>query len=138
VKGKEKKMQLNIEKLKVVQPFISGFTILVLIALIVFSIYFGENNKTWILFLSGILVMAVIAEASNISKMERVAIHRDNQLTNVKSELGHETQLRERAEEEIATNKSRLILIDEELPIMVALIDSGGMCQYYNRTFMEW
>jgi PAS domain S-box-containing protein len=131
-------MQVNIEELKIYQPFISGFTVLVLIALIIFSIYFGENNKTWILFLSGILVMAVIAEAANISNTERVVIRRGKQLINVKSKLSHETQLREKAEDEIAASKSRLILIDEELPIMVALIDSGGMCQYYNQAFMEW
>ena len=88
--------------------------------------------------LSGVLIMAVLAEATTASSRERFVIRLGKQLINVKSKLGHETELREKAEDELATNKSRLILIDEELPIMVAFIDNGGMCQYYNRAFMKW
>ena len=82
--------------------------------------------------------MAVLAEAANISNTERVVIRRGEQLKDTKNKLSHESKLRESAEKVIAASKSRLILIDEELPIMVALIDEGGMCQYYNRAFMEW
>lgn len=131
-------MKINTDKLKIVQPFITGITILTLIGVLVFSIYVSENNKLWILFLSGILIMAVITEAISISSTERVLINRDKQLKNTKSNLNHESKLRKSAEKAFMASKSRLILIDEELPIMVALIDSGGMCQYYNRAFMEW
>ena len=131
-------MQINVEKIKVFQPFISSFTVLVLIAVLVFSIYFGENNKTWILFLSGVLIMAVIAEAANMSSTERVLVHRNKQLKDTEGNLSHESKLRKSAEKAFTASKSRLILIDEELPIMVALIDSCGICQYYNRAFMEW
>ena len=131
-------MQVNIVKLKIVQPFISGLAIISLIAVLIFSIYFIGHDRLWIIFLTGILIMAVLAEAANVSNAERVIIRRDEQLKDSKNKLSYESKLRESAEKEIAANKSRLILIDEELPIMVALIDSGGMCQYYNRAFMEW
>jgi len=138
VKGKGKIMQVNIDKFNVVRPFISGLVVITLTAAIIFAIYYSENAKFWITFLSGILAMAVIAEAATMSRTERTVIRRGEQLTDTKNKLSHEFQLREIAEEEVAASKSRLILIDEELPIMVALIDSGGMCQYYNRAFMEW
>ena len=131
-------MQVNVVKLKIIQPFVSGLAIISLIAVLIFSIYFIGHDKLWIIFLTGILIMAVLAEAANVSNAERVIIHRDEQLKDSKNKLSYESKLRESAEKEIAANKSRLILIDEELPIMVALIDSGGMCQYYNRAFMEW
>jgi len=131
-------MQTNIEKFHVVRPFISALAVITLTAAIVFTIYYSENAKSWIIFLSGILMAAIFAEAVTVSRTERTVIRRGEQLTDTKNKLSHESQLREIAEEEIAASKSRLILIDEELPIMVALIDRGGMCQYYNRAFMEW
>ena len=131
-------MQVNAEKLKIVQPFVSALAIIALIVVLVLSIYFGGHNKLWIIFLSGILVMAIIVEATNISNAERLIIHSGKQLTDTKSKLSHESKLRASAEKAFVASKSRLILIDEELPIMVALIDSEGMCQYYNRAFMEW
>ena len=131
-------MQVNVEKLKIVQPFVQALAIIALIAVLVFSIYVSRNDKLWIIFLSGILVMAIFAEAANISNAERVIIHRGKQLKDTKKKLSHESKLRKTAENAFIASKSRLILIDEELPIMVALIDSEGMCQYYNRAFMEW
>ena len=131
-------MQVNVVKLKIIQPFVSGLAIISLIAVLIFSIYFIGHDRLWIIFLTGILIMAVLAEAANVSNAERVIIRRDEQLKDSKNKLSYESKLRESAEKEIAANKSRLILVDEELPIMVALIDSGGMCQYYNRAFMEW
>ena len=131
-------MHVNIDRFHVVRPFISALAVLAITAVIVFTIYYGENAKLWIPFLSGILLAAVLAEATTVSSTERIVISRGKQLTTVKSKLERETQLREFAEEEIAASKSRLIFIDEELPIMVALIDSGGTCQDYNRAFMDW
>lgn len=131
-------MKFAIEKFHVIRPFISALAVITLMAAIVFTIYYSENAKSWIPFLAGILVAAVLAEATTVSRTERTVIRRGEQLTDTKNKLSHESELREIAEEKIAASKSRLILIDEELPIMVALIDSGGMCQYYNRAFMEW
>lgn len=79
------KMQVNIEKIKVAQPYISALAIVALLALIIFSIYFGQNNKLWIILLSGVLIMAVLAEATNISNTERVVIRRGKQLMDVNS-----------------------------------------------------
>ncbi|MGI9227916.1 MAG: EAL domain-containing protein [Gammaproteobacteria bacterium] len=131
-------MQLAIKQFHVIRPFVSAMLVLAITAGIVFAIYFSENEILWIPFLAGILVAAVLVEATTVSITERVANRRAEQLTAVKSSLDRELYLRESAEEALAASKSRLILIDEELPIMVALIDSGGVCQYYNRAFMEW
>ena len=131
-------MQLAIKQFHVIRPFVSAMLVLAITAGIVFAIYFSENEILWIPFLAGILVAAVLVEATTVSSTERIANRRAEQLTAVKSTLDRELHLRESAEEALAASKSRLILIDEELPIMVALIDSSGVCQYYNRAFMEW
>lgn len=131
-------MQLAIKQFHVIRPFVSASLVLAITAGIVFAVYFSENEILWIPFLAGILVAAVLVEATTVSSTERIANRRAEQLTAVKSSLDRELLLRENAEEALAASKSRLILIDEELPIMVALIDSGGTCQYYNRAFIEW
>lgn len=65
-------------------------------------------------------------------------MRRTAQLSSLKDKFEREMQLRKKAEEAVAASKPRLHLIDEVLPIMVALIDVEGRCQYHNRAFMDW
>jgi len=88
--------------------------------------------------LAGILVAAILAEATRLSRAEWVVMRRTAQLAAVKDKFEREMQLRKRAEETIAASKPRLHLIDEVLPTMVALIDVEGRCQYHNRAFTDW
>lgn len=80
---------------------------------------------------------AILSEATRVSHVEWVAARRTAQLSVFKDKLERETQLRKIAEETITANKGRLNLIDEVLPVMVALFDAEGQCQYHNRAFME-
>jgi PAS domain S-box-containing protein len=123
---------------RTVRPFISALAVIATAALLVFVIYFTELGLLWIAFLGGILLAAILAEATRVSRVEWLATLRMARLSAIKEKLERETQLRTRAEEAIAAGKSRLHLIDEVLPTMVALIDAEGHCRYHNRALMEW
>lgn len=131
-------MKSDVEKFRVIRPFASALAVIVTTAALIFAIYFTEREQLWIPFLAGILVASTLATVTRVLNTERIAMRRAEELMDVKIKLDRETQLRESAEEAIAASKSRLILIDEVLPIMVALIDTDGRCQYYNRRFMDW
>ncbi len=123
---------------RTVRPFISALAVIATATVLVFAIYFTELGLQWITFLGGILVAAILSEATRVSRVEWLATRRSAQLTTIKNKLERETDLRKRAEESLAAGKSRLHLIDEVLPTMVALINSEGLCQYHNRAFMDW
>lgn len=121
-----------------VRPFVSALAVIATGAALVFTIYFTELGLQWTTFLAGILVAAILAEATRVSHAEWVVMRRTAQLTAAKDKLEYETQLRKKAEVAIATSKSRLHLIDEVLPTMIAFIDIEGRCQYHNRAFRDW
>lgn len=121
-----------------VRPFISAVAVIATGAVLVFAIYFTELGHQWTTFLAGILVAAILAEATRLSRAEWVVMRRTAQLSSLKDKFEREMQLRKKAEEAVAASKPRLHLIDEVLPIMVALIDVEGRCQYHNRAFMDW
>jgi PAS domain S-box-containing protein len=121
-----------------VQPYISALAVIATAAALVFTIYFTQLGMQWITFLGGVLVAAILAEATRVSRLEWIATRRSAQLSALKDKLEHQTQLRKRAEEAISLSRPRLQLIDEVLTTMVALIDAEGNCRYHNRAFLEW
>ncbi len=121
-----------------VRPFVSGLAVIGISAALVFTIYFSELGPQWSTFLSGVLVAAVLSEASRASRVEWQATRRLAQITVLKDKLDHEKKLRRWTEDTIAASKPRLHLIDEVLPTMVAFFDTQGHCRYHNRAFMEW
>ncbi|HEU0220390.1 MAG TPA: EAL domain-containing protein [Gallionella sp.] len=132
-------MEMQVRKIfRTVRPFISALAVIATAALLVSAIYYTELGPQWITFLAGILVAAILAEATRLSRAEWVVMRRTAQLSSLKDKFDRETQLRKRAEEAMAASKPRLHLIDEVLPTMVALIDVEGRCQYHNRAFMDW
>ena len=126
------------ERFQIIRPLASAIAVIVTTAALIFAIYFTERDQLWIPFLAGILIASTLAAATRVLHTEQVAMRRAEKLMAIKIKLDQEKKLRENAEVEIAENKSRLILIDEILPIMVALIDNSGRCQYYNQKFMDW
>ena len=123
---------------RAVRPFISALAVMATAAALVFTIYFTQLGMQWATFLAGVLMAAMLAEATRMSRAEWVVMRRTAQLAAIKDRLDHETQLRKIAEEAMAASKPRLHLIDEVLPTMVAFIDVEGQCQYHNRAFMDW
>lgn len=121
---------------RTVRPFISGLAVIATAAVLVFTMYFTGLGLQWSTFLSGILVAAVLAEATRVTRAEWVVVRRTAQLRGLKEKLDRETQQRKKAEEVNAASKLRLHLIDEALPTMIAFVDIEGLCQYCNRAFI--
>ncbi len=123
---------------RAVRPFISAVAVIITATVLVFAIYFTQLGEQWITFLTGILVAAILAEATRRSHAEWTVMRRTVQLAAVKARLEHETQLRKMAEKAVAASKPRLHLLDEVLPNIVAFVDKEGRCQYCNRAFLNW
>lgn len=123
---------------KTVRPIVTALAVIASASVLVAAIYFTWLELQWIAFLGGVLVTAILAEATRVSRLEWLAALRKARLTVTREKLEHETNLRKSAEANIAANKSKLQLIDEAIPTMIALIDAEGHCQYHNRALMEW
>jgi PAS domain S-box-containing protein len=123
---------------RTVRPFMSALAVIATSTALVFTIYFTELGPQWVTFLGGVLVAAILSEATRVSRVEWLAARRTAQLNVFKDKLEHETQLRKWTEEAVAASKPRLHLIDEVLPTMLAFVDTEGVCRYHNRAFMEW
>ncbi|MFH0933863.1 MAG: EAL domain-containing protein [Pseudomonadota bacterium] len=123
---------------KTVRPIVTALAVIACASMLVAAIYFTWLELQWIAFLAGVLVTAILAEATRVSRIEWLASLRIARLNATREKLEHETILRQSAEANIAANKSRLQLIDEAIPTMIALVDAEGHCQYHNRALMEW
>jgi PAS domain S-box-containing protein len=123
---------------RAVRPFVSALAVIATSGALVFTIYFTDLGLQWATFLSGVLLAAVLSEATRVSRVEWLAARRSAQLSVIKDKLEHEKKLRQWAEDAVAASKPRLHLIDEVLPVMVAFFDAEGQCRYHNRAFMEW
>jgi PAS domain S-box-containing protein len=128
----------GIKLFQTVRPFLSAAAVIATASILVFAIYFTGLGLQWITFLTGVLVAAILAEATRRSHAEWVVTRRTAQLSAAKTKLEHETHLRKTAEKAVADGKPRLHLVDEVLPTMVAFIDKEGRCQYHNRAFLDW
>jgi len=121
-----------------VRPFIPALVLVTTVAVLIFTIYFAHLDSPLVIFLSGILVAAIIAETTRRSHAEWVVMRRTAQLSKIKTRLERESQLRKFAEKTVADGKPRLHLIDEVVPTMIAFVDREGHCLYHNRAFMDW
>ena len=123
---------------RVVRPYLSAMAVIAVAATLVFTIYFTRLSLQWTTFLAGILVAAILAEATRVSRAEWIVMRRTAQLSAMKDRLERETSRRRKAEEKIAKDKPRLYLLDEVLMTMIVLVDAKGYCRYHNHAFREW
>lgn len=130
---------MQIRKLfRAIAPILTTLSVIFTAAILMFAIYFTDIGKDWITFLSGILVAAILAEATRVSRAEWLIMRRTAQLASIKEKFEREKFFRNKAEKFITDIQPRLQLIDEVLPTMIALIDNEGHCQYHNNAFMKW
>ncbi len=118
-----------------VRPFISAIAVIAIALVLVITVYFTLVSIQWVAFLTGVLVAAMLAEATRVSRAEWQLARRNVQLAALKDKLAKEQRLRKSADEALAAAKPRLQLLDETVPTMVAYIDSEGCCRYHNRAF---
>ena len=123
---------------RTVKPLIAAASVIATSGILVFTIYFTELGFHWVTFLTGILIASILAVVTRASHTEYMVTRRTAQLAAVKSKLEDEIQLRKNAEKQMAAEKSRIALIDEDLPNIVALVDTNLCFQYHNRAFRDW
>lgn len=128
----------NINLYRAVSPYLPAVAIIATSTALVSAIYFTELGLQWTTFLTGLLVASILAEASRMSRSEWMLMRRTAQLSSIKDKLEHVTRLHAQEGKNLAAAMSRLRLMDENMPTMVALIDSGGRCSYHNRAFRIW
>ena len=123
---------------RIVRPYLSALSVIAVAGMLVFTIYFTELSLQWTTFLAGILVAAILAEATRVSKAEWIVMRRTAQLSAMKDRLERETVLRKTAEDKITADKERLHLLDDVLSTMIVLADTNGYCRYHNHAFRKW
>ncbi|MBI5660308.1 MAG: PAS domain-containing protein [Nitrosomonadales bacterium] len=128
----------NARLYRAVQPYLSAVAVIATSAALVFAIYYTEIGPQWTTFLAGLLVASILAEASRVSRSEWLLMRRTAQLAATKDKLEHLVHLHRQDEKNIAAASSRLHLMDEALPTMIALIDGDGRCRYHNQAFRNW
>ncbi len=120
------------------RPLLAIIAALLVAGILVFNIYFTQLNTQWLLFLAGVLLAAILAEATRMYRAEWIVLRRTAQLSQLKNKLTQETQLRKHAEEALLEAKQHLYLMDSVSPIMILLVDTAEICHYHNRAFLEW
>ncbi len=128
----------DIKLYRLVRPYLSAVATVATSAALVFAIYFTEIGPQWTTFLAGLLVASILAEASRVSRSEWLLTRRTAQLAAMKDKLEHLMLQHRQGEENLAAAQSRLHLMDEDLSVMIALIDSEGRCRYHNHAFRNW
>jgi PAS domain S-box-containing protein len=123
---------------RAIRPYFSVISLVVTAVVLVSIVYFSHLDSQLVMFLTGILVAAIIAETTRRSNAEWVLMRRTAQLSALKTKLERESQLRKLAEKAVAAGKPRLHLIDDVVPTMIAFVDREGHCQYHNRAFLDW
>lgn len=121
-----------------VRPFLSALAVLAISGALVGTIFLTKLKMEWITFLAGILVAALLAEATRVSRAEWALMRRTAQLSSAKEKLEKETRARKNAELFVNACKPRMYLMDNVLPTMVLFADGEGRCRYHNRAFRDW
>jgi adenylate cyclase len=80
-----------------VRPYITAIAVILVVALLVFAIYFTELGLQWVTFLTGILIASIIAMATRASRTEWSLMRRTSQVTALKDKLEQEKLLHGKA-----------------------------------------
>jgi PAS domain S-box-containing protein len=122
------------QRLRFLLPALS---VVVTTALLVVTIIFTDYDLHWVTFLSGILIASALSLASKATRAGWAAERHSTDLGSVQEKLAEEVKRRQAAENMLATSNSRLQLLDNELPTMIAFVDRDGTYRYHNRAFRE-
>lgn len=121
-----------------VRPLASALSVAAISSVLVATIFLTRLNMEWITFLTGVLVAALLAEATRVSRAEWALMRRTAQLSSAKEKLEKEARSRKNAELYVNACKPRMHLVDNVLPTMVLFVDADGRCRYHNRAFRDW
>jgi PAS domain S-box-containing protein len=118
-----------------VSPYLGVLGVVVLLAMLLGTIYYTWLELQWVTFLSGILSAAILAMVSRASRAEWTIRRRTAQNFSLREKLSKELILRARAEEALASVKSSVHYLDQQMPAMLAYVNAEQCFQYHNRAF---
>lgn len=118
-------------------PYLTALAVLALCAMLLFAVYFTQLELPWVSFLAGVLVAAVIALVTRVSRSEWRVARRAAQLARVRERLSAESERRLRAEHALATTREKVELIDARLPLPLAYVDAELQLRYHNQAFRD-
>lgn len=84
------------------------------------------------------LVTSIVLVFAQIVRLERHIKNTTNQLLIVKERLTNEIKHRLWAEKAASESKVKSMIIDENIPIMLAYFNLDLRCRYHNRIFRRW
>jgi PAS domain S-box-containing protein len=118
-----------------VSPYLGALGVIGLLAMLLGTIYFTWLEVSWVPFLAGILVAAMLALVSRASRAEWIVGRRTLQLLSLREKLTKELLLRSRAEEALASVKTSVHYLDQEMTAMLSYVNAEQCFQYHNRAF---
>jgi PAS domain S-box-containing protein len=121
-----------------VNPYLGALSVLALLAALLGAIYFTWFDLEWTVFLAGVLFASVLAMVASSTRAEWRIARRNLQIAALRKKLNQESMGRERAEKAHSVSSEAARYIDEEMPVMVAYIDSERHVLYHNRSLREW
>jgi len=121
--------------INVMSAYLGALGVIVLLGMLLCAIYYTERDLKWVTFLSGVLFAAILALVSRASRAEWIIKRRTVQLTSFRERLAKETVLRARAQDALALLKTSVHYLDQEMPAMLAYVNSDLCFRYHNRAF---
>lgn len=128
-----------ISRISVVKPFLAAIIAITAAGLLVvlnhLSLNVGSEIITvlWIILIAALLITTV-----QIAHTEKVFSKHIAQLVAHKERLANEIKYRLWAEKTSSESKSKLQIIDENFPVMLAYFNTEQQCRYHNRAFRQW
>ncbi len=128
-----------ISRVGTIKPFISVFIALVVAGLLIVMGYlrliFVPQIETmlWVMLITTLFVTIL-----QIARTEKAFSGHLAQLGSQRERLANEIKYRLWAEKTSAENKTKLQIIDENFPVMLAYFNREQQCCYHNRAFRQW
>lgn len=122
-----------------IKPFLAVCTALILTAVFIINLFiFDDLPPHWsaILWLSLVLVLIVII--FQITRTQKNIKNYTDQLQVTKDRLTNEIKHRLWAEKKASESVIKSLVIDENIPVMLAYFSVDLRCRYHNRTFRRW
>lgn len=107
-------------------------------ALLIATIHFTRFDLQWLTFLGGVLFAAVLALASQASKVEWLLMRRSKQLERVREQLSQEIVRSRNTAHGLQAAEKRMQQVNDQLPIPFLYADRDERCRYHNQACAEW
>ncbi|MDT8364238.1 MAG: EAL domain-containing protein [Nitrosomonas sp.] len=128
-----------VSRISTVKPFLSAFIAMVAAGLLIVMEHLRvtiEPQVETVLWV--ILIATLCVTILQIARSEKVFSRHLAQLGSQRERLANEIKYRLWAEKTSSENKTKLQIVDENFPVMLAYFNREQQCCYHNRAFRQW